>query len=172
MRPGVLRQYSTKFQSEDERPLQRRQTRSKKDDSSDSFAKHMKTHFEKGSKVSAAEIREKLVMEVVWQGNPLVLNRSFSTRKCLLCDKEKCAIMDTTLDTNTILMNSNSEIFGSCRHNSRFHRFTPQTTDDRDSAWKGTQDLDLLTKSGSSWYFVHKVCSHRLAPAIALHIDQ
>ena len=97
----------------------------KSEESSDSFAKHMKQHFQKGSKIKAGNVREKVHMEIVWQGNPLVLNRSFSTRKCLLCDKEKCAIMDASNDPNIVLMNTNTEIFGSCRHIPRFHRFLP-----------------------------------------------
>ena len=106
----------------------------KNNEGSDSFAKHMKTHFETGSKITRADIRQKLRVEIVWKGNPLVLNRSFSTRKCLLCDKERCAIMDAARDETLDIMNSNFEIYGACRHNVRFHRFLPQATDDRENA--------------------------------------
>merc|ERR1712071_686150 len=100
-------------------------------ESSDSFAKHMKTHFEHNTKVKPKDIRKILRMEIYWKGDPLVVNRTFSTRNCLLCDKERCAIMDANFDPTVNLINSNHEMFGVCRHNVRFHRFL-STTDDRE----------------------------------------
>ena len=106
---------------------------------SDSFASHMAEHFEKGSSINAQQVRAKIKIDIIWQGNPINCMKSFKSFGCTLCNKEKCEIMKCTLKNENNTMNYCSEIYGACRHNSKFHRFinvTDTSTDDGQRAQK------------------------------------
>ena len=70
-------------------------------------------------------------MEILWKGNPISCMRSFGQLNCSLCMKERLAILDEFRKNPTKLINSQKELYGSCRHRTRFHRYcTCESTDD------------------------------------------
>lgn len=93
----------------------------------DTFAKHFVRHFKK--KPSAAEVREKCQFRVLKMVNPFSYMKKVRSYECKLCMAEKVTIISRFKEWKRII-NANSEIYGPCRHNSRFHRF--QSTDERE----------------------------------------
>ena len=111
-----------------------------KDIHSDSFARHFGHHFNyrEGDKQEAPtpqKLREVLKFEVVWQGNPISIVKTFGKRTCLLCSVERMEIVKASKKNPKALINHNSEIYGACRHKPKFHRYKkeqqPDSTDDR-----------------------------------------
>jgi hypothetical protein len=99
--------------------------------SSDSFAKHWATHFPSSGSIKATPmmVRQMLRVETVWQGNPISCIKSFRKRACRLCMKERLLILKTSRGKDAQkLINSNHEIYGACRHNTKFHRYSKLTT--------------------------------------------
>ena len=90
---------------------------------SDSYAKHFATHFEKGSKPKPKELRAIQKFEIIWQGKPISASKTFGTRGCILCTREKIAIIKAGRKEPEKLINSCSEIYGACRHKPKFHRY-------------------------------------------------
>ena len=93
----------------------------------------MAEHFKKDSKIQAYQVREKIKIDIIWQGNPINCMKSFKSFGCTLCNKERCEIIKRTLKNDNKTMNYCSEIYGACRHNAKFHRFinmTDMSTDD------------------------------------------
>ena len=60
---------------------------------SDSFATHFAALFEPGSKPSPSQMREKMTFSVLWKGNPISVQKTFGTKNCLLCMKERTQII-------------------------------------------------------------------------------
>ena len=52
-----------------------------------------------------------------------ITNFGFKTPNCSLCTKERIAILRASKENPNTLINSSTEIFGACRHKSKFHRF-------------------------------------------------
>ena len=50
--------------------------------------------------------------------------RHFGTVNCCICMREKLEILRHSFDPDVNLINSQSEIHGSCQHKPRFHRFS------------------------------------------------
>ena len=109
---------------------------------SDTFAKHFASHLkekmEKGElkKAKTCDVRDLVKMSILWEGNAISCNKSFGKISCQLCMNERIEILkqiksDKKLGTNKSI-NSNSEIYGSCRHRPKFHRFFyhPPSTDE------------------------------------------
>jgi hypothetical protein len=90
---------------------------------SDSFAAHMAEHFNEGSKVRASQVRKKIKIDIIWQGNAINCMKSFKKFCCTLCTRERCEIIKRTLKNENNTINNCSEIYGACRHNTKFHRF-------------------------------------------------
>ena len=90
---------------------------------SDSFASHFSSFFDTESKPTPSLLREKIEFSILWQGNPLSVQKSFGTRSCRLCLKESTYILKELHTNPDKLINHNSEIYTSCRHKTRFHRF-------------------------------------------------
>jgi len=68
--------------------------------------------------------------KVVWRDNPISVVNGFGTRGCRLCMAEKLHILENTIGekrTNKF-MNSCDEIYGSCRHNAKFHQLVDTNT--------------------------------------------
>jgi hypothetical protein len=109
-----------------------------KDKKSDSFANHFAKHFSTAPKPQ--EIREILNMKILWQGNPISLMKSFGSSSCKLCMKERLLILDAIKNRKKKkkIINSNSEIYGACRHKSKFHRFTSEFCEENDLRRSGT----------------------------------
>ena len=90
---------------------------------SDSFASHFSSFFDTESKPTPSLLREKIDFSILWQGNPLSVQKSFGTRTCRLCLKESTYILKKLHTNPNKLINHNSEIYTSCHHKTRFHRF-------------------------------------------------
>ena len=65
---------------------------------------------------------------ILWQGNPISVQKSFGTKNCTLCMKERTTILKCMYEKPHLLINNNSEIYGSCRHKPKFHRFSHPST--------------------------------------------
>ena len=50
--------------------------------------------------------------------------KTFGTKKCLFCMKERTFILKRLYVKTCTLINNNSEIYGTCRHKMTSHRFT------------------------------------------------
>ena len=87
---------------------------------SSSFAAHCAQHFEE--KPSPKETRERMRFEVIWQGDPMSMMKTFSKLGCRLCMRERIETIKATCKDPTKVINTNLEIHGACRHNPHFHR--------------------------------------------------
>ena len=77
-------------------------------------------------------LRESCRFEVLWQGNPFSCVKSFGTLGCKLCTRERSALLRARWKSPGLLINTNWEIYGACRHKARFHRLfrcVPDTDD-------------------------------------------
>ena len=101
---------------------------------SDSFAGHFAMHLEekmkgkKEKKVTSKDVRSLVKMSILWGGKPISCNKSFGRLNCYLCMHERISILESIRkDWKTGVrkcINNNSEIYGSCWHKPRFHRFS------------------------------------------------
>ena len=97
---------------------------------SDTFAAHGAEHYhELGRKASVGMARAMFKVEVLWKGNIISCMKSFGKRSCKLCMKERMAILNMWETEPEKLINSRSEIFGGCRHKTRFHRYQHRPTE-------------------------------------------
>jgi len=55
-------------------------------------------------------------------------------KKCALCAKERLEILKQSRSNPQLLINSNNEIYGTCRHRPRFHRCAKQATPSADES--------------------------------------
>ena len=111
---------------------------------SDSYAKHFAAQFTdlaEGEVPSPAQQREKILVTVLWRGNPISMSKTFGTRKCVLCDKERLEIFKRSIEKPDSLINICDEIYGACRHNPMFHWYVnqPPSTDDSTRMKKSRQ---------------------------------
>ena len=93
------------------------------------FAQHFKMKMMKGEikKAKTCDVRKLVKMSILWEGNAISCNKSFGKINCQLCMSERISILtqiksDFKNGTNRSI-NTNSEIYGSCRHRPKFHRF-------------------------------------------------
>ena len=112
---------------------------------SDTFTRHMVAHFGtiNDKKIfTATQLRPYVSTRVIWQGNYISCNKSFSTLRCTLCMQECLDILKLSNHNPTKLMKSRSEMYGACRHVVHFHRYciptTTVSTDDRGNKTKIT----------------------------------
>ena len=87
----------------------------------DSFAKHFVRHFI--SQPKAGQIREVCNLKILYTFNPFSFTRGARTFECRLCMGEKMEILDARKKNAKCLINKNSDIYGPCRHRTKFHRF-------------------------------------------------
>ena len=93
--------------------------------SSDTFAYHFAQHIDPNlnSTINIPKIRGMVKMDVLWQGDPISCMKSFGTHSCTLCMQERIEILKQDRKDPNSLINSNTEIYGACRHKTRFHRY-------------------------------------------------
>ena len=93
--------------------------------SSDTFAYHFAQHIDPTlhTTINVPKIRGMVKMEVLWQGDPISCMKSFGTNACSLCMRERVEILNQHRKDPNSLINSNTEIYGACRHKTRFHRY-------------------------------------------------
>ena len=74
-----------------------------------------------------------MTIDTLWKDNPISCTNTFGKLNCTLCMKERLHMLKALEDEEkTRLINSNKELYGTCRHNLKFHRYTYYTisTDD------------------------------------------
>jgi hypothetical protein len=118
---------------------------------SDSYAKHFASQFSNLDNLTPEIQRNSIVCKVLWQGNPINVVKTFGTPNCALCNKERLEILKQSRKDPNSLINSCNEIYGACRHNSKFHRYisrTPSTDesnkDERVTLTQTTTDCSLM----------------------------
>ena len=65
----------------------------------------------------------KLKIEILWKGNPLSVVKTFHSKKCILCARERLYIIRALRLNPEKTINKNNELFGACHHHTKFHRF-------------------------------------------------
>ena len=90
---------------------------------SDSFAAHFAQLIPPGTETKDVKNHFKYTVDILWQGNPLSCVKTFGTSACKLCAKERLAILKLTRSTPHLAINRCTEIYGACRHQTKFHRF-------------------------------------------------
>ena len=99
---------------------------------SDSFARNFASHLKcaKGSKydqIRSNDVRKITKVSILWQGNPISCMKNFGKVNCKLCMMERLeilrAVRNDKLNNGEKLINSSHEIYGACRHKSKFHRY-------------------------------------------------
>lgn len=93
------------------------------DKKSDSFANHFAKLVPEGTEKKEVRNFVKVKVEILWKGNPLSCVKTFGTKGCKLCNKERMAILNLTRKTPKMAINKCNEVYGACRHRPRFHRF-------------------------------------------------
>ena len=111
----------------------------KKGEASDSYAKHFAEILQNFKNPSPEIQRNGIESKVLWQGNPISAVKTFGSPICVLCNKERLAILKQSREKPNLLINSCSEIYGACRHKPRFHRYI--------SARDSTDDSNRMKKS-------------------------
>ena len=64
---------------------------------------------------------------ILWQENGIFCNKSFGKLKYSLYTKEHLKIPSFQQENLNLLINSNSELHGACRHKPKFHRYAKTT---------------------------------------------
>ena len=59
-------------------------------------------------------------VDILWKGNPITCMKTYETNHCVLCMEERCAILKQWKKDKRSIINSRSEIYGRCMHNTRF----------------------------------------------------
>ena len=75
---------------------------------SDSYAKHFATQFPT-TIPTPDDQRNGITCSIIWQGNPISVVKTFATKKCALCAKERTAIMKQHKLNPQLLINSNNK---------------------------------------------------------------
>jgi len=100
---------------------------------SDSYAKHFTTQFY-DTNPSPTNQRGGMTCSIIWQGNPISAVKTFATKNCALCARERLAILKQSRSNPQLLITSNNEIYGVCGHRPRFHGCVKQTTPSTDES--------------------------------------
>ena len=93
------------------------------DKKSDSFANHFAKLVPKETEKKDIKNFIKVKVEILWKGNPLSCIKTFGTKCCKLCSKERMAILNLTRKHPEMAINKCNEVYGACYHRPRFHRF-------------------------------------------------
>jgi hypothetical protein len=110
---------------------------------SDSFASHFAHHCKKEVKSTSDELRKMMKVKIVWQGNAISCMKLFGKLNCSLCMQERIKILRTIRQEEWKIINKKNEIYGACRHKTRFHRFIKEHTNVKNT---GTDDGDKPDK--------------------------
>ena len=103
----------------------------KTDSFADYFCNIAKTHYRD---CKPKTLRDNINFSTLWSRNPLRFSKTFGKEECLLCSKERIIILENTQELGNSVINRRSEIYGKCRHNSHFHRFTYMKKDTEEKA--------------------------------------
>ena len=99
---------------------------------SDSFASHFGSHIDKSMtpRQQADYLRSIMKCSLPWTGKIIPTMKTFRRPSCQLCMKERTLITKGMLSGKSDLINSSSELYGACRHKSRFHWLYVNGTDE------------------------------------------
>jgi GIY-YIG catalytic domain len=81
---------------------------------SDSYAKHFANQFLNFDNLTPQFQRNSITCDILWQGNPISVVKTFGTAKCALCNKERLEILKHSRKNPESLINSCTEIYGAC----------------------------------------------------------
>jgi hypothetical protein len=95
---------------------------------SDSFASHFANHCKKEVKPTSNELHKMMKVKIVWQGNAISWMKSFGKMNCSLCMRESIEILCTICQEEWKIIIHCNEIYGACRHKTRFHKFLKEHT--------------------------------------------
>ena len=122
---------------------------------SDTFASHFASHFAPGANTTTSQAREMVKMKILWQGKAISCMKSFGQLGCSLCMRERLEILkisEKNANENK-LINTCGEIYGACRHKTKFHRYTMNNiTSTDDGTYPERVDVpgnDVATNSNS-----------------------
>jgi hypothetical protein len=94
---------------------------------SDSYARHFAGIWPKGAAAPSPGMqRDMIKCDILWQGNPISVVKTFGKPTCALCNRERMEIIKLSRSIPEKMINSCSEIHGACRHKPKFHRFNEQ----------------------------------------------
>lgn len=96
---------------------------------SDSFANHFAKNIPEGTAKKEVKNHIKVKVDILWKGNALSCVKTFGTKHCKLCSKERLAILTLTRKSPQLAVNKCNEVHGACRHRPRFHRFDQSQTE-------------------------------------------
>jgi len=130
---SVHRKHTTQGQKQNATTFQWSPKASQLGEKSDSYAKHFATQFYE-TYPSQTNQRGGITCSIIWQGNPISVVKTFAAKNCALCAKERLAILKQSRSNPQLIINSNNEIYGACRHRPRFHRCVKQTTPSTDES--------------------------------------
>jgi len=99
----------------------------------DPYTKHFATQFY-DTNPSPVNQHGGITCSIIWQDNPISVVKTFATKNCDMCAKERIAILKQSRSNPHLLINSNNEIYGACGHRQRFHRYVKQTTPSNDGS--------------------------------------
>jgi hypothetical protein len=140
--------------------------------SSNSFALHFASLIPDGTTKKNVKDFIKVKVNILWQGDPLSCVKTFGTRNCTLCAKERYAIIKLTRETPNLAINKCNEVHGACHHKPRFHRFdhseNTNSSTDESRRTKGSQRPSSTTSMGSSSsnHTLHSLNDHREEPML------
>jgi GIY-YIG catalytic domain len=103
---------------------------------SDTFATHFANQMRNFPQFSHRLLRNMMTCTIMWKANPLSAIKTFGTTKCVLCSRERLEILKMSRYKPHLLINSRNEIYGACRHKTKFHRYnsTIHSTDEAPGA--------------------------------------
>jgi hypothetical protein len=82
---------------------------------SDSYARHFACIWPRGAEVPSPGMqRDPIKCEILWQGNPISVVKTFGKNTCSLCNRERMEIIKISRATPNILINSCLEIHRVC----------------------------------------------------------
>lgn len=73
------------------------------------------------------QIRPLIHVDIEWKGDTIAAMKSFRTRSCILCMKERWFIFKHRNSNIHSVLNQNLEVHKGCKHQTRFHRFVQDT---------------------------------------------
>jgi hypothetical protein len=104
---------------------------------SDSYARHFAGIWPRGAAAPSPGMQRDLIKcDILWQGNPISVVKTFGKSTCALCNRERMEIIKLSRSIPDKLINSCSEIHGACRHKPKFHRYHEQDTPSADERKK------------------------------------
>ena len=92
------------------------------------LARHLSDHLKSlhpvGTKFSSVLARELVEVKPLWQGDPILLMKSFKSRSCRLCNEERIQILKTRNRNPGKVINTRINLMHGCHHTPKFHRYS------------------------------------------------